>query len=128
MSPRSVGRCRRMPSPASNRPISIAEARGRTPPTAGCAPMSRRRRDPTASPRKATFAAGSLVLAGAIVLLNPGLDPVRPRSFAAQEPKPLDPAAWGRDHVGEHVPEHVTGDECLFFHRPDTGPAFAGHR
>jgi predicted CXXCH cytochrome family protein len=90
--------------------------------------MSRRRRVPTVSPRQATFAAGSLVLAGAIVLMIPGLDPARPRSLAAQEPKPLDPAAWGRDHVGEHVPEYLTGDECLFCHREDIGPGFAGNR
>ena len=36
----------------------------------------------------------------------------------------LDPAAWGSDHVGKPVPEYVTGDECLFCHRNDIGPAW----
>ena len=32
----------------------------------------------------------------------------------------LDPAGWGKDHVGSPVPEYVTGDECLFCHEdPD---------
>lgn len=49
---------------------------------------------------------------------------------AAQESKPapaakaapLDPAAWGEDHVGKELPEYITGDECLFCHRLDIGP------
>jgi predicted CXXCH cytochrome family protein len=32
------------------------------------------------------------------------------------------PAAWGSDHVGQSVPEFVSGDECLFCHRSDIGP------
>src|ERR1700722_12318799 len=32
-----------------------------------------------------------------------------------------DPAAWGGDHVGKELPEHVHGDECLFCHRNDIG-------
>src|SRR6516225_7576384 len=36
-----------------------------------------------------------------------------------------DPAAWGSDHVRKPVPEYVTGDECLFCHRNDIGPAWA---
>lgn len=45
-------------------------------------------------------------------------------SQAAQEPsaqKPLDPAAWGSNHVGKPVPEYVHGDECLFCHRYTIG-------
>jgi predicted CXXCH cytochrome family protein len=37
------------------------------------------------------------------------------------EQKPLDPAAWGGNHVGKPVPEYVQGDECLFCHRNDIG-------
>jgi hypothetical protein len=33
------------------------------------------------------------------------------------KPRPVDPAAWGADHVGKPVPTYVTGDECLFCHR-----------
>lgn len=35
--------------------------------------------------------------------------------------KPLDPAAWGGNHVGKPIPEYVHGDECLFCHRNDIG-------
>jgi hypothetical protein len=40
----------------------------------------------------------------------------------------IDPAAWGGDHVGKPLPEFVTGDECLFCHRNDVGPAWASNR
>lgn len=36
---------------------------------------------------------------------------------SSDDPKRLDPAAWGSDHVGQPLPEYVTGDECLFCHR-----------
>ncbi len=36
----------------------------------------------------------------------------------------LDPAAWGSDHVGQPVPQFVAGDQCLFCHRKDIGPAW----
>lgn len=36
----------------------------------------------------------------------------------------IDPAAWGSDHVGQPLPEYVTGDECLFCHRNDVGPTW----
>src|SRR2546421_9631828 len=42
--------------------------------------------------------------------------------------KDLDPAAWGSDHVGRPVPEYVTGEECLFCHRNDVGPAWTSNR
>lgn len=38
-------------------------------------------------------------------------------------PRPVDPAAWGGDHVGQPFPPYVTGDECLFCHR-DIGPTW----
>ncbi len=40
----------------------------------------------------------------------------------------LDPAAWGKDHVGKPVPEYLTGDECLFCHRGNVGPGWASNR
>src|SRR5262245_32164886 len=43
----------------------------------------------------------------------------------ADEPKRLDPAAWGSDHVGKPVPEFTTGDECLFCHREKIGTKWA---
>ena len=46
---------------------------------------------------------------------------------AAQNQK-LDPAAWGSDHVGQPVPEYLTGDECLFCHRGNVGPSWASNR
>jgi hypothetical protein len=39
----------------------------------------------------------------------------------AQQPKKLDPAGWGGNHVGKPVPEFIHGDECLFCHRYTTG-------
>lgn len=83
--------------------------------------MSEARRDPPISTRRAALAAGlGLILAAAIIRPGPGRAQDRPRS--------LDPAAWGGDHVGRHVPEYLTGDECLFCHRLDIGPGFAGNR
>jgi len=36
----------------------------------------------------------------------------------------LDPAAWGKDHVGLEVPEYIEGGECLFCHRNDVGASW----
>jgi hypothetical protein len=53
----------------------------------------------------------------------------RPGTVAEQPPpRTLDPAAWGSDHVGKPVPEYVAGDECLFCHRNDIGPAWNDNR
>ena len=41
-----------------------------------------------------------------------------------QEPvtaQPRDPKAWGKNHVGQGVPDYVHGDECLFCHRNTIG-------
>lgn len=35
--------------------------------------------------------------------------------------KPLDPKAWGGNHINQEVPEFVHGDECLFCHRNTVG-------
>jgi hypothetical protein len=34
---------------------------------------------------------------------------------------------WGSDHVGQPLPDYITGDECLFCHRRDIGPAWTGN-
>ncbi len=49
-------------------------------------------------------------------------------SLAAQQVKQLDPAGWGSDHVGKPVPAFTSGDECLFCHRMDVGPAWGANR
>jgi hypothetical protein len=41
-------------------------------------------------------------------------------AIAASAPparKPLDPAAWGADHVGQPLPRYTESGECLFCHR-----------
>ena len=58
--------------------------------------MSERQRRTTNSPHRATGTAGSLILAGGIVFLILALDQARPRWLAAQGPRSLEPAAWGR--------------------------------
>ena len=80
-------------------------------------------RDSAASWRLATFAVvvGLPILAVAIAI--PGRNQVR--SPAAPGSTPLDPPRGASDHVGGHVPEYLTGDECLFCHRMDIGPRFA---
>src|SRR5688572_5187004 len=50
---------------------------------------------------------------------------VAPGTVCAQR---LDPAAWGSDHVGQVVPAFTSGDECLFCHRMDVGPAWPKNR
>jgi hypothetical protein len=61
---------------------------------------------------------------------RPGAPPPRPGAGAAprKPARPLDPGAWGSDHVGRPVPEYTTGDECLFCHRQDIGPRWSGSR
>ena len=44
------------------------------------------------------------------------------------EKAPLDPAAWGEDHVGKRLPDYVTGDECLFCHRTVVGAGWPTNR
>lgn len=50
------------------------------------------------------------------------------RGLTAEPPKKLDPAAWGSDHVGQPPPEFTSGDQCLFCHRLDVGPAWKDNR
>jgi predicted CXXCH cytochrome family protein len=55
-------------------------------------------------------------------------------SLVARQARPegprrvLDPAAWGSDHAGKPLPQFTSGDECLFCHRTDVGPTWAGNR
>lgn len=67
---------------------------------------------------KCAFAFSALAVAGSLIVCRVG----------AQQPKNLDPAAWGTDHVGQPVPEYLTGDECLFCHRNDVGPTWSSNR
>lgn len=62
----------------------------------------------------------ALPLAGLAVLVAFGWG-------GAQEPEASGPAAWGGDHVGGELPDYATGDECLFCHRIEVGPAWPGN-
>jgi len=66
----------------------------------------------------ALLATLALTLAGG--LLSSGL---RPGSVTAAPPakQPLDPAAWGSDHVGQPLPQYTEGGECLFCHKTTVG-------
>src|SRR5882724_5737069 len=83
-------------------------------PTAGCGPMSNRVSDF----RRFAAAPGAAL---ALVLLVS-------RSCAVEPAQPLDPAAWGGDHVGKPPVEFMSGDECLFCHRNDVGPTWSSNR
>ena len=47
----------------------------------------------------------------------------QPARIVAAPPgkKPLDPAAWGSDHVGQDLPRYMESGECLFCHRHEVG-------
>src|SRR5437868_13471923 len=86
-------------------------------PMAGCAPMI----DPRCSLSRTRHLGALLPLALAGLLFGT-------RLLSADPPRKLDPAGWGSDHVGQPVPEFVTGDECLFCHRLDVGPTWKDNR
>jgi len=48
----------------------------------------------------------------------------QPAAPSAPPQNPIDPAAWGGNHVGKPIPEFVHGDECLFCHRNNIGPTW----
>jgi len=73
--------------------------------------------------RDGSIATGVVVGLGVLALFASH----RPRA-ASDEPKRLDPAAWGSDHVGKPVPEYTTGDECLFCHREKIGAKWGENR
>lgn len=68
--------------------------------------------------------AGSQIAGFALVLL---LVALASREVQSEPPRQLDPAAWGSDHVGQKVPDYVTGDQCLFCHRT-IGPTWGANR
>jgi hypothetical protein len=66
--------------------------------------------------RMLAYAPGAAVACCAALLLA---------AIAASAPperkQPLDPAAWGGDHVGRPVPAFTESGECLFCHRAEVG-------
>lgn len=78
------------------------------PPTVGCEPMA-----------EMPSRAGSLCAGLAIVVLFA-------RWAVADPPGEWVPVVWGTDHVGQAVPEFMSGDECLFCHR-EVGEAWAAN-
>ncbi len=50
------------------------------------------------------------------------------RLLFQDSPKQFVPAAWGSDHVGQELPEYVTGELCLFCHREKIGPSWTKNR
>jgi predicted CXXCH cytochrome family protein len=70
-----------------------------------------------------------LISAGVFVWLfgmnhSAAQDKTQEKAFAQTlqtQPKKLDPAAWGGNHVGKPIPEFAHGDECLFCHRNTIG-------
>jgi predicted CXXCH cytochrome family protein len=66
--------------------------------------------------------AASLV-ALVVVFVIAGVDPWAGNRVSGQG-KSLDPAAWGSSHAGKPIPDFAGGDECLFCHRNDIGPAW----
>src|SRR5262245_58524454 len=53
---------------------------------------------------------------------------VRAHFLDSNQPRRLDPAAWGGDHVGKPIPTYLTGDECLFCHRDKVGTTWGANR
>ncbi len=73
----------------------------------------------------------ALGLAAASLLVVPVFHVLRPQQSVAAPPsikKPLDPAAWGADHVGQPAPQFMESGECLFCHRIDVGITWAGNK
>lgn len=68
-----------------------------------------------------------LIVGAALLALGAfSLSPARGQDAAASKTaqKPLDPKAWGGNHVGKPIPEYVHGDECLFCHRNTIGASW----
>ncbi|HEY2841881.1 MAG TPA: cytochrome c3 family protein [Pirellulales bacterium] len=69
-------------------------------------------------PSLAYIVASGVTLAAAWLLVSA---PQPARVAAADPPKQLDSAAWGKDHVGQELPEYMESGECLFCHREEVG-------
>lgn len=63
------------------------------------------------------------LLAVVVLAIGVGLL-VSTRQAGGQEPRTLDPKAWGGNHAGKPVPEYLQGDECLFCHEYGIGPTW----
>ncbi len=65
----------------------------------------------------------ALLAAGLVSVLS--FDGVGQATISAAPPasakKTLDPAAWGKDHVGADLPPYTESGECLFCHREQVG-------
>jgi len=80
----------------------------------------------------------SLVVAGLVLFLVVasvcaflGTGAVRQSKAAPSDSpaaRPLDPSAWGSDHVGQEVPEFTESGECLFCHRYEVGDQWQKNR
>src|SRR5262245_43838222 len=77
----------------------------------------------TARPVAATKLLVVCALAVFAMLLNHGASG-QDQAQNKPEQKPVDPRAWGGNHVGKPIPEYIHGDECLFCHRNDIGPTW----
>lgn len=76
-------------------------------------------------PERLSLRGPALVVASLVLLLVGGLGE---RPTSSGEPRHFDPSAWGSDHVGQPVPDYVTGDECLFCHRDSVGRTWGANR
>jgi predicted CXXCH cytochrome family protein len=76
---------------------------------------------PAIQGRHLLLLATALLLACSQILRGGASFGPRPDTQRGTPRTPLDPAAWGGNHVGKPFPEFVTGDECLFCHRNTIG-------
>jgi hypothetical protein len=78
----------------------------------------------TSRRRRHLYTAIVLLLASGVAIV-PELDLAsgaqEKQSASKLSQTPLDPAAWGGNHIGKPIPEYVHGDECLFCHRNTIG-------
>ena len=83
--------------------------------------------------REASFARliGLGLVAGGVLCSLVVLETARRSAALAAEPapaRPLDPAAWGSDHVGQSLPEYTESGECLFCHRDSVGTTWGKNK
>ena len=71
------------------------------------------------------------LVAGGVLCSLVVLGTARRSAALAAEPapaRPLDPAAWGSDHVGQPLPEYMESGECLFCHRDSVGTTWGKNK
>jgi hypothetical protein len=67
----------------------------------------------------------AVLAAAALFLMLATFRGLSTSAAAAPPGKPaLDPAAWGKDHVGQAVPAYMESGECLFCHRDQVGASW----